>query len=72
VDINTPTGKDIPIEERNPDEITNWYDRRIAPENVKVYNPAFDVTPNELITAIVTDKGIIYPPYKKNIENLFG
>ena len=72
VDMKTLTGKDIPIEERDPDEITNWYGRRIAPENVKVYNPAFDVTPHELITAIVTDKGIVYPPYDENIKKLFG
>ena len=72
VDMNTLTGKDIPIEERDPDEITNWYGRRIAPGNVKVYNPAFDVTQNELITAIVTDKGIIYPPFKENIRKVFG
>ncbi len=72
IDMNTLTGRDIPIEERDPDEITNWYGTRIAPENVKVYNPAFDVTPHELITAIVTDKGIIYPPYRENIEKLFG
>jgi methylthioribose-1-phosphate isomerase len=69
VDMNTPTGKEIPIEERNPEEITNWHNRRIAPEGVKVYNPAFDVTPNDLITAIVTDKGIIYPPFEENIKS---
>lgn len=72
VDMNTLTGKDIPIEERDPEEITNWYGSRIAPENVKVYNPAFDVTPHELITAIVTDKGIVYPPYDENLKKLFG
>lgn len=71
VDMNTARGEDIPIEERNPDEITNWYGRRIAPEGVKVYNPAFDVTPHDLITAIVTDKGIIYPPFDENIKRLF-
>jgi methylthioribose-1-phosphate isomerase len=72
VDINTLTGKDIPIEERNTEEITNWDGRRIAPEGINVYNPAFDVTPHELITAIVTDRGIIYPPYTANIKRLFG
>jgi len=72
VDMNTLTGKDVPIEERNPEEITDWYGHRTAPENVKAYNPAFDVTPNELITAIVTDKGIVYPPYDENIKKLFG
>lgn len=72
VDINTRTGRDIPIEERNTDEVTNWYGRRIAPEEIKVYNPAFDVTHHELITAIVTDKGIIYPPFCENIKKIFG
>jgi methylthioribose-1-phosphate isomerase len=72
VDINTPEGKDIPIEERNSEEITNWYGRKIAPDSIKVYNPAFDVTPHDLITAIVTDRGIIYPPYTENVKRLFG
>ncbi len=71
VDMNTLKGEDIPIEERNPDEITNWYERRIAPDGIKVYNPAFDVTPHDLITAIVTDKGIIYPPFDENIKKIF-
>jgi methylthioribose-1-phosphate isomerase len=71
VDINTPTGKEIPIEERSPEEITSWDGRRISPEGIKVYNPAFDVTPHKLITAIVTDRGIIYPPFGKNIKKLF-
>ncbi len=70
IDMNTLTGEDIPIEERDPQEITNWYGSRIAPENVKVYNPAFDVTPAELITAIVTDKGIVYPPYDVNLKKI--
>lgn len=72
VDMNTPSGKDIPIEERNREEITNWYNIKIAPEDVRVYNPAFDMTPNDLITAIVTDKGIIYPPFDENLKKVFG
>lgn len=71
VDINCPTGKDIPIEERDRREITHWYGYQIAPEDVKVYNPAFDVTPHELITAIVTEKGVVKPPFKENLERLF-
>jgi len=71
IDMNTPTGKDIPIEERNPREITHWYGHQIAPEDVKVYNPAFDVTQHELITAIVTEKGVAKPPFKENLEKLF-
>ena len=71
IDMQTPTGKDIPIEERDPREVTHWYGKQIAPEGVKVYNPAFDVTPHELITAIVTDKGIVVPPFKENLQKLF-
>ena len=59
IDMNTPTGADIHIEQRPPEEVTDmWYSRRMAPEGVKVYNPAFDVTDHELITAIVTEGGI--------------
>ena len=71
IDMNAPTGKDIPIEERNPREITHWYGHQIAPEGVKVYNPAFDVTPHEFITAIVTEKGIVTAPYRENLRKLF-
>lgn len=72
IDMKTPTGKDIPIEERDPCEVTYWYGKQIAPEDVKVYNPAFDVTPHELITAIVTDKGVVEPPFEENLKKLFG
>lgn len=62
IDYETATGSDIQIEERAPQEVTDlWYTRRMAPEGVGVYNPAFDVTPSELITAIITEKGIFYP-----------
>jgi methylthioribose-1-phosphate isomerase len=57
-DENIPTGDDIPIEERSPEEITNWGGVQTAPEGVKVYSPAFDVTPRELVTAYITDKGV--------------
>ncbi len=57
-DNNIPTGNDIPIEERSPDEITNWGGVQTAPEGVKVYSPAFDITPRELVTAYITDKGV--------------
>lgn len=64
IDLNCPTGNDIVIEERNPEEVTDmWYHARMAPREVKVYNPAFDVTSHELITAIITEKGVIYPPF---------
>lgn len=70
IDLNTKTGKDIPIEERDPKEVTCRFGVWTAPKGVKVYNPSFDVTPNENITAIVTEKGIVYPPFKENLEKL--
>lgn len=61
IDRNCPDGDSIIIEERSPDEVTEmWYAHRMAPEDVKVYNPAFDVTSHELITAIITEKGVFY------------
>ena len=60
IDENCPTGADIPIEERDPEEITKlYYGQQVAPKGVKCYNPAFDVTDHELITAIITEKGIM-------------
>jgi methylthioribose-1-phosphate isomerase len=62
VDINAKTGADIPIEERPATEVTElWYEKRMAPEGVKVFNPAFDVASHELITAIITEKGVVAP-----------
>lgn len=69
-DFKIKNGDEIPIEERNPDEVRQVFGKRIAPPDVKVYNPAFDVTPAELITGIITEKGILYPPYSKSIEVL--
>ncbi|WP_035773475.1 S-methyl-5-thioribose-1-phosphate isomerase [Butyrivibrio sp. VCD2006] len=72
IDINTPTGADINIEQRKPEEVTEmWYKERMAPEGVKVYNPAFDVTDNELITGIITEHGILSAPYDESIKKLF-
>ena len=71
IDLETKTGADIPIEERNASEITEGFGTRTAPEGVKVYNPAFDVTPNELITAIITEKGIIKGNYQEELVRLF-
>jgi methylthioribose-1-phosphate isomerase len=61
VDRATATGSQIPIEERVPEEVTTWRGSRMAPEGIAVWNPAFDVTPAELVTAIITDRGI-FPP----------
>lgn len=72
IDINTKSGDDIPIEQRDPNEVTEmWYKERMAPEGVKVYNPAFDFVENDLITAIVTEYGIIKPPFDKAIKDIF-
>lgn len=72
-DLKAGTGKDIPIEERRASEVTElFFKNPIAPKGVKVFNPAFDVTPHGLISAIITDKGIIRPPYLKNIRRMLG
>lgn len=61
IDLSTPTGKEIQIEERSEDEIIFGLGKRIAPQGIKVYNPAFDITHYSLVTAFVTEKGIVYP-----------
>lgn len=72
IDLNCDSGDEIEIELRDPEEVTaTWYSKPMAPEAVKVYNPAFDVTDNEIITAIVTEKGIVYPPYNEGLSKLF-
>ncbi len=71
VDMSIPDGSAIPIEERDKKEVIYGLGYQIAPEGVNVYNPAFDVTPNELITGIITEKGIVRPPYKENLMKLF-
>ena len=72
VDMDCPDGAHSPIEERDPDEIkTMWYERPMAPPEVKCYNPAFDVTDHSLITAIVTERGICRPPFSESLAALF-
>lgn len=71
IDLNTKTGADIPIEERPAEEITEGFGKRTAPQGVKVYNPAFDITPNEYVTAIITEKGVVQAPYEESLKNLF-
>lgn len=71
IDYNTLTGADIKIEQRPAEEVTEmWYRERMAPEGIKVFNPAFDVTDNELITAIVTEYGIVRAPFKESLEEI--
>ncbi|MBM4276657.1 MAG: S-methyl-5-thioribose-1-phosphate isomerase [Deltaproteobacteria bacterium] len=64
-DLNLTSGKDIPIEERAAEEVTHVGGRRVTPEGVKVFNPAFDVTPHSLIEAIITEKGLLRKPFEK-------
>ena len=73
IDLACPTGADIPIEERDGEEIRSlWYAQPMAPAGIRCWDPAFDVTDHSLITAIVTEKGVIYPPYDVNLKKLFG
>jgi methylthioribose-1-phosphate isomerase len=71
IDLKTPTGADIPIEERHEDEITQGFGKRTAPIGVKVYNPAFDITPHSYVSAIITEKGIVREPYTESLRKLF-
>jgi len=70
IDLECPSGAEIPIEERSPEEITHLAGRRITPKGIKIFNPAFDVTPAELVSAIITENGIAYPPYNKSLAAL--
>ncbi|WP_314591715.1 S-methyl-5-thioribose-1-phosphate isomerase [Paenibacillus terrigena] len=72
IDLNTASGADIPIEERPDSEITEGFGKRTAPQDIKVFNPAFDVTPHEYVSAIITEKGIIKPPFHVNLPKLFN
>ena len=72
IDFETKTGDEIVIEERDSEEVTNFGERRTGPEGMKVRNPAFDVTPHELIAGFITEKGIIKPPFKENLKKAFG
>ncbi|MCD6552481.1 MAG: S-methyl-5-thioribose-1-phosphate isomerase [Anaerolineae bacterium] len=72
IDLSLPDGDAIPIEERDPEEITTIGGVRIAPQGVPVYNPAFDVTPHRYLTGIITENGIVYPPFKRNLRRVVG
>jgi methylthioribose-1-phosphate isomerase len=72
IDIATPTGADIVIEQRDPSEVTEmWYEKRMAPEGVDVFNPAFDVTDADLVSGLITEFGIARPPYEESIPRIF-
>lgn len=72
IDMDTLTGEDIEIELRDCEEISNGFGKRTVLEGVKTYNPAFDVTAAKYITAIITEKGIVRPPYRENLKKLFN
>ncbi len=70
IDLSLATGDEIPIEERDSREVTHLREQRLAPEGVAVHNPAFDVTPGELVAAIITDRGVARPPYTESLRKL--
>ena len=72
IDLGTPDGSKIPIEERNSREVTHVGSNQLAPEGAQVWNPAFDVTPNNLIAGIITEKGIFREPYTESLAGAFG
>ena len=71
IDRSIPSGKNIPIEERPRSEVTGYQDNQWAAKGVSVRNPAFDVTPADLVTGIITEKGVIFSPNKEKIDSLF-
>ena len=68
VDLATPGGAAIPIEERAAEEVTRGYGRQTAPDGVKVFNPAFDVTPSRYVAGFITEKGILRPPFSESLR----
>ena len=70
IDLRCKSGRDIPIEERSPREVTHVGEVQIAPTGVRVANPAFDVTPHQLVTAIITENGVALPPYGRSLPKL--
>jgi methylthioribose-1-phosphate isomerase len=72
IDLDTPDGSRIPIEERNDKEVTHVGGSRVTPEGARIRNPAFDVTPAKFVTAIITERGIARPPYTESLAGLVG
>jgi methylthioribose-1-phosphate isomerase len=70
IDISLLTGKDIPVEERTTEEVTHFQGIRITPKEIRAFNPAFDITPNDLIHGIITEKGIIRKPFEKKLRRM--
>jgi len=71
IDMELESGDNIPIEEREGEEIANFNGSQVAPDKVETYNPAFDVTPHQYVTAFITEKGIVKPPFDENFKKLF-
>jgi len=71
-DLSIKSGKQIPIEERGDEEITCGFGKQTAPDHVKVFNPAFDVTPMRYISAFITDRGVVTPPYLGKFKKVFS
>jgi methylthioribose-1-phosphate isomerase len=72
IDMSATTGKNIPIEHREAREVSHAFGTQTAPDGVGVFNPAFDVTPNELVTAIITERGVVKPPYTENLKKIMN
>ena len=70
LDLSISSGDDIPIEERSQEEVTHLAGKRICPRETQAFNPAFDVTPHQLVTAIITEKGVVRPPYSLSLARL--
>ena len=70
IDLDTATGKEIEIEQRNPEEVSQLHGQQIAPVNIGISNPAFDITPASLVTGIITENGIISAPYSENLKEM--
>lgn len=68
IDLHTPTGREIPIEERAAHEVTHYRGEQVTPDGVRIANPAFDVTPAKYITAIITERGVLQPPFQQSIR----
>jgi methylthioribose-1-phosphate isomerase len=72
IDLSLASGEEIPIEERAPQEVTHLGDKAVAPEGVVAANPAFDVTPHQYVSAIITEKGIVREPYEARLRKLLA
>jgi methylthioribose-1-phosphate isomerase len=70
IDLKLPSGEHIPIEERNPEEVTRVGGAIIAPIGIQAANPAFDITPHEYVTAIITERGIVRPPFEEGLRRV--